>query len=315
MTKSYVGAYWGPRQDGLERSAALVGELVRRLAAYDSVLTGWRDPGDTKAQALANPVVTLHEQEMIERLWAGRHRRDMTGEVIVDLGYSAFWWNGRTDKKTAAKLSIGIDCVSPRVSNSVVLHLPDSAYAPDIYHRDVALGILTTLIDIFSPDHARWTDWGLMTPQTEPDQPLEGGGYRLGDLVGVPAGWANFLRDGIEPQFDETKLPPCTIERIGGGTLVVVGDDPAAAPLADVLAVRRAMGYMVPGDEPDHLQAAGVPATAPTISPPGVGLQTPGPSRGSATVNQPLANQAGTEPSTATAASDPSPGQIGLETT
>jgi hypothetical protein len=259
MTKSYVGAYWGPREYGLERSAALVVELVRRLAGYDSVLTGWRDPGDTEAQALANPVVTLDEQEMTERLLAGRHRRDMTGEVIVDLGYSAFWWNGRTDRKTAAKLSIGIDCVSPRVSNSVVLHLPDSAFAPDIYQRDVALGILTTLIDIFSPDDAVWADSGQTTPQTEPDQPLEGGGYRLGKLLGVPAGWANFLRDGIEPHFDEAKLPPCSIQRIGGGTLVVVGDDPAAAPLADVLAVRRAMGYTVPGDEPEHPGAAVAP--------------------------------------------------------
>jgi hypothetical protein len=314
VTESYVGAYWGAREYGLERSAALVVELVRRLAEYDPVLTGWRDPGDTKAQALANPVVTLNEQEMMERLLAGRHRRDMTGEIFDDLGYSVFWWNGRTDKKTAAKLSIGIDRLSPLVSNSAVLHLPDSAFAPNIYHRDVALGILTTVIDIFAPDHARWTDWGLMTPQKEPDQPLEGGGYRLGDLVGVPAGWASFLRDGIEPQFDEAKLPPCSIRRIGGGTLVVVGDDPAAAPLADVLAVRRAMGYTVPGDEPEQRGLAGAPMTAPTFTPPSVGLQAPESSRSAAAESKPPANQAGTEPSTATPAKGRSGDESGPKT-
>lgn len=84
------------------------------------------------------------------------------------------------------------------------------------------------------------------------------------------------MRDGIEPRFDKAMLPASsTTQRIGGGTLVVVGDNPAAPPLRDVLAVRRAMGYTVPGAEPEQGDIAGAPVTAATGSVPGAGLQKP----------------------------------------
>jgi hypothetical protein len=46
--------------------------------------------------------------------------------------------------------------------------------------------------------------------------------------------------------FDPELLPSsATVETVDGGTLLLVGQNPAEPPLGDVLQVRKAMGYQV----------------------------------------------------------------------
>lgn len=89
--------------------------------------------------------------------------------------------------------------------------------------------------------------------------------------MGIPAGWANYLRDDISPAFDAAQLPTTVVvERVGNGSLVHVGDNPADPVLADVLQVRRAMGYPVPGAEPP-VTRSGEPSSASAASSASVG--------------------------------------------
>lgn len=90
----------------------------------------------------------------------------------------------------------------------------------------------------------------------------------LGKLIGHPAGWANFLSDSDSVKFDMALLPAgATVERLGTGTLVLLGHDPANPPLRDVLQVRRAMGYDVPTQQTEPSQDVGASSAGPPAPP------------------------------------------------
>jgi hypothetical protein len=272
MPKSYTGAYWDARYAGVDSCADSLAQFLDRLAAIDPLLTGWRNKGRTKREALDQPVVTTEHADLVARLSAGVNRRDVNHEPIEELGYSIGWWNGH-GSKSAVTLSVALGVTSLWVGNCVVIHLPDPRAAKELYTATKALDVLHALIDVFAPDSAVWTNESLVAPQKEPDEPLETGGYALGGLVGVAAGWANYLRHGTSPTFDAAQLPiSAVIEQVGDGSLVHVGDNPANPPLADVLQIRRAMGYPVREAEPSTTRL-GEPASASASS----GLTTAGP--------------------------------------
>ncbi|BCI85515.1 hypothetical protein NIIDMKKI_07210 [Mycobacterium kansasii] len=93
-------------------------------------------------------------------------------------------------------------------------------------------------------------------------------------MIGHPAGWANFLSDSDSVKFDMALLPAgATVERLGTGTLVLLGQDPADPPLRDVLQVRRAMGYEVPTLRTESSEEVAVASAGPAATP-----TAPGPS-------------------------------------
>lgn len=265
MAKSYLGAYWGPRTETVEQSADRLAELVARLVRIDPLLAGWRAKARTKREALAQPTVAANHADLVGRLLSGRNRRDDNGEVIDELGYSIYWWNGSENDRTAVNLSINTGATAAAVSNRVLINLPDPAATPQLYETTRARELIHTLITLFEPDSAVWTNRGLVAKQRSPGQELEGGGYAGGELIGHAAGWANYLSDRDPVRFNPALIPNTAIvERVGNGTLVMLGDDAADPPLNDVLAVRAAMGYAVPPRE--QAEAAG-PAVSPTPGP------------------------------------------------
>ncbi|KLO32501.1 Imm52 family immunity protein [Mycobacterium haemophilum] len=251
MPKSNVSVRWGPRFESVDHVADRVAELVSALAALDPALSGWRNRGRSKRQALAQPVVTPTHADLVERLLDGRHRNDV-GQIMEDMGYSVYWWNwnwnGAEDHRATAELNIHVACSSEFVGNHVGLNLPEPDAVPTLYTRDVAHKLLHIFAEIFDPDSLLWSNHELRAKQSEPDRPTEDGlGYIAGTVVGHPAGWANFLSDSDPVKFDVDLLPAgATVERLGTGTLVLLGDDPADPPIRDVLQMRRAMGYEVP---------------------------------------------------------------------
>jgi hypothetical protein len=240
VPKSYVGAYWGPRSASVDECAQQLGRLVTGLPALDASLANWRDLAKSKREAANQPTVSAEPADLIRRLDAGR-------QPAEGLGYSLQWWNGAPEDRAAANVSIACGNTSSRVPNAVVLRLPDSEAAPGLYTADDAESVLRQLISIFDPDWAVWTSNELVDAQTEPPQQLDGGGYKLGQLVGHPAGWANYLSQNDSVQFNPALLPQdAFVKQVGGGTLVVLNSDPAGPPLQDVLAMRAAMGYDIP---------------------------------------------------------------------
>lgn len=270
MPKADVGVYWGPRAESLDECAYRVARLVTALAALDPVLSGWRDGGRSKRDALAQPLVTNKHTDLVQRLLAGRNRRPDNNEVIEPYGYAAHWWNGGSDdNRPPAKLSIRIAGTSAIGLNNVTLELPHQESAPYLYRAETAHRILQALLDIFDPDWGVWTNSNLRNKQKEPDRPTKDGrGYMLGKLIGHPAGWANFLSDSDSVKFDMALLPAgATVERLGTGTLVLLGHDPANPPLRDVLQVRRAMGYDVPTQQTEPSQDVGASSAGPPAPP------------------------------------------------
>lgn len=72
-------------------------------------------------------------------------------------------------------------------------------------------------------------------------------GLAIGRIVGQPAGWATSLADSGPVGFDGSLLPVMTLaQRVGDGTVILLGDNPANPPINEVLALRAAMGYELP---------------------------------------------------------------------
>jgi len=246
MGRSFFGAYWGPRPETVEGCADRIGRLIRGLEVIDVRLTGWRDKAETKSGALAQPVVTTDRQDLVARLKAGVTRDD-TGTVIETAGYSVYWWNGDERDSAAITLNMSLGRTSKQVPNSVVFQFPDPTTVPSIYSARSASDLVLTVIEVFQPDRAVWLDDDSRAAQKGPDRVLPNGARAMGRLVGHPAGWATYLADSEPTAFNEHLLPPtASVERIGAGTLVLLGNDPANVSVEDVLAVRAAMGYEVP---------------------------------------------------------------------
>jgi hypothetical protein len=263
-SKSYIGAYWGPRSQSVDDCADGVAALIEQLASIDPLLTGWRQGASSKRKALEQSPVSSDHTDLVKRLLGGRNRRDDNNEIIEQLGYSIGLWNGNPNDRAAAGLSIRCGQTSSRVANNVVLNLPGPDDAPGLYKSGAAQRLLRAVIDIWKPDRAVWTNHELVDKQCEPDRPMDNGGLIKGQLVGHPAGWATYLRDGEGKGFNPALLPSTAkIEPVATGTLVMLGDTPADAPLNDVLAVRAAMGYAVP---PRQEEAAAVPEVTPAAS-------------------------------------------------
>ncbi|VBA61452.1 Imm52 family immunity protein [Mycobacterium attenuatum] len=267
MTKSNVSVRWGARVESVDQAAGRVAKLLPALAALDSALSSWRDLGRSKREATAKPLVTTNHADLVQRLQDGRHRTDVGRQIMEDMGYSVYWWNGAEDSQAAANLNIHIG--SSALGNHVVLKLPEPDAVPSLYTRGIAHKLLHILVDIFDPDSVLWSNEELLAKQTEPDHPTEDGrGYVLGKLVGHPAGWANFLSDSDSVKFDMALLPAgATVERLGTGTLVLLGQDPADPPLRDVLQVRRAMGYEVPTQRTESSEDVDAASAGPTATP------------------------------------------------
>lgn len=258
---TFVGAYWGVRAESVEGCAERVARLLPLLADIDPLLGGWRDKATTKREALAQPIVTADRDELVERLQRGLLRDD--NRRAEGTGFSAFWWNGHSSKDGGATLNVtNIGSTNARLPRAVVVNVPDKSQSPQLYTAPAARKIVAALIDTVEPDRAVWLDDTSRDAQTEPDRTQADGSVVLGKLVGHPAGWATYLGDSEPTQFDRDLLPAsATIERIGSGTLVLLGDDPASPSRSDVLAVRAAMGY--------ETAAVEAPASSPLSAIPG----------------------------------------------
>ncbi|WP_123028359.1 Imm52 family immunity protein [Mycolicibacterium stellerae] len=255
---TFVGAYWDVRDESIDECAERIAALLPRLAEIDPLLSGWRDKAMTKKEALAAPVVGTDRDDLIQRLRRGL----MPGAQpsAEGAGFSVFWWNGHSNKDGGATLNVtNAGSRIARLPRAVVVNIPDQSTAAQRYSASAAKQILQAVIETFEPKRAVWLDDSARDAQTEPDVVQPDGSVKLGKLVGQPAGWATYLADSEPTHFDRRSLPgSAAIDRVGDGTLVLLGDDPANPPLGDVLAVRAAMGYRVPQGESQ---------AAPTVSP------------------------------------------------
>ncbi|HEX3289006.1 MAG TPA: Imm52 family immunity protein [Mycobacterium sp.] len=283
MSKAYVGAYWGARAASVDDCADTLAQLLDRLSAIDPLLTGWRDLGKSKQNALQQLIVRNDRTELLQHLERSRSEPPIDG-----LGYSLQRWNGAEDPRAAINLSFICGNTSGRVTNAVVTRLCDSQSAPGLYAINTAKRLVESLIGVSNPDWAVLTTNELVDKQSEPPQQLENGGYKVGQLIGHPAGWATYLGAADSVRFNPALLPDdATVDDVGSGVLVVLGGEPNSPRLNDVLAVRTSMGYDVPADAYDTAESGTAEREEPSVergalSRPSGQSQGPGDSEGSA---------------------------------
>jgi hypothetical protein len=269
MTTAHIGAHWGPRPQPVDDAVEKLQRLLTALADINECFTGWRDQAFSKKKALAAPIVTGRRDDLRGRLLGGlRPTGEHTADAIEGGGTSLSWWTAADDEAAAAVLAVRLGITTPKMGfNAVTLQLPDSGKVPGLYTPETGQRLVTTIIDIFQPDRANWLTRELERLQKEPDRPQPDGSVAIGRIVGLPAGWATFLRDGEGAGFDRAALPSTAqVERVGDGTLVTLDGDPANPTANDVLGVRAAMGYEVAAADDQAVQA---PASSPLSATPG----------------------------------------------
>jgi len=226
--RSYAGAYWAGRREDVE---SCTDRLVRFLAALGEahpLLETWFEPGNSRVSGAEWPVEPT-PQVIRALLLAGRHRGDVDGSVIEELGFLVSLWNGQ---ESDAGLTVGCGRYSKAVGNAVVLNLPQAhGLGAEIYRPHAASRVMKALVSAWEPDWATWTSNALRRAQQSPPR-------------GPVVGWMTYL---ARPRHVDADRLPAGVhaEEMADGTLITIGPDPTAIPGQLLLAVRESLGDAV----------------------------------------------------------------------
>lgn len=117
MERSLVAAYWASRKEDANSCAMRTSNFLSALSMISIDLTGWRQTGKTRSEALMQHIYTPEDVYGLEQLFL---------KGINNRAINHFLWNGR-DEDHSSTLSIrcGVHSKSPSLGNAVVLSLPN----------------------------------------------------------------------------------------------------------------------------------------------------------------------------------------------
>jgi hypothetical protein len=195
----YVGAFWGDRKETASECAERLSSCLLALSEIDPLLGSWRHRGRSKSSA--QRPVDLCSQELTELMKKGQNRRDTDGSVMERLGFTFGIWNGQ-EPGIGLRGSVGASHGIPGLMNRVIVDLPTiDSEVERLYHSEVALRILSAVVEAWEPDWATWTSHSLRDAQKgELRVPVIGwmtylSGSRL-NAVGAAKVGAGALNDG-----------------------------------------------------------------------------------------------------------------------
>jgi len=139
----FAGAYWSQRPETREQAAQRIAAFLKMLAECSCELSSWYLKGRTRAGALKQ-ALRLDGEAIAEKLRV--NRKDVSREVMPELGFSLGVWNG-----SDVSLAMTIGATSMYVPNSVVLSAESGS---GILGDDVWRQVLHGLIRAFDPEHA-----------------------------------------------------------------------------------------------------------------------------------------------------------------
>jgi hypothetical protein len=170
----------------------------------------------------ANTPQLLDVGSLRELLLGGRNRREDNGEVIEELGFSAWLWN-RARPAVGLSADVGAYPNHPGLGNSFVLTFPapDDDGADRLSRVGTADAVFDALVGAWDPDWATWT-----TNSWRGAQPRRG--------RGPVVGWFTYVKGvGVAGLS-------CGVARAAwGGVLVKAGPGFADVDVDQVLALRR----------------------------------------------------------------------------
>lgn len=208
----YASVYWAARQESVDECTARAEAYFRCLAAYDPELSHWFQKGRSRRDALKRPVIP-DSANLRKLLLAGRNRRDDNREVIEELGFSLYLWNGGPDGEAMA-LQINCGQYGPWTgANLCQVDLAEQGPTADRLLTIPSLTrLLTCMIDAWDPD------WGVIDSRAYQDMRLE-------EMKRIPrSGWLIY----ISHRFGRVPLvpAPATVTPFGAhGSLITVTPD------------------------------------------------------------------------------------------
>jgi hypothetical protein len=138
-----VGTYWGQRKESRQACASRISAFLQALATHDAALSRWYKPLASRKERLRE---LPHDVDGLLPL-LGVNRRDIGGEVMVELGFDFSAWNGwKAD--LPASLSVGCGAFSPVVGNCALVSFDPEA-SPTL---DLLQGILRAAVTAFDPE-------------------------------------------------------------------------------------------------------------------------------------------------------------------
>ena len=208
----YVGVYWGIREETVETCAARASAMFNHLAECDPIFQRWFMLGRSRKEALKHEVKT-DVKTMQALLLKGRNRTDFGRQVIPELGFSFYAWNGGEDDQDGVGINFVCGCYAHRVANYCLIRLPSGEYSRERVMR------IPVLIDIMKRMVTIWeADWGVVNssnytdiaPRKSPKAPI--------------ISWITYLSEdrGILPPLPA----PVRVEGVEGhGTIITLTED------------------------------------------------------------------------------------------
>lgn len=225
MDKSYIGCYWGDRQQSLPATAATLATALTALGDLNPMFSTWFETGTSAS--LDTPIQT-DNTTLTSLLEAGVNRTDFGDDALPRLGYSFDLWNGATDDHASSfSGTVGVHAGKPSIVNNVVLTLP-GAYSPDA-------ALFELMVDAWDPEWATWASRSLRRAQ----------GRDFRQVVG----WSTYVRSSIP---DDTPAGVRT-RRLANGTVVTIEKDHADTNDLGVITVRdwlATVGVLTPVRQP-----------------------------------------------------------------
>lgn len=217
-----IRGFWGPRPEGVDGCADRLHGFLSRAGQRDGALAHWFRTGETRTEALRQPV-------SVDPTWLRDWLRDEgpayddDGNVMEDLGYGVGSWNGNG----TAELHLSCGGWSRNVDNRCVLGAQESV-ANRLWQPETAEALITDLAECWQPDIATvscFDQYGEL-PRA---------------LRWYAPGWLTYLGPAFSARLsgvpDTTTATP-----LGDGLLLQLNKDPDETTTEDLLDLRDAIG-------------------------------------------------------------------------
>ncbi|SHE96568.1 Imm52 family immunity protein [Streptoalloteichus hindustanus] len=218
----YLGAYWGPRQEGVDECAGRLARFLRQLEPIDPILSSWRRVGRSKAAATPLQHTPKALRPVVE---SGRNRSG--GQVFEHLGFVFSVWNG--DRERSVQLRSSCGSYAAAMLNTVVVSLPDLDTERDIsaslYDPSKLSGVLEAVADTWDPD------WGIVTSSSMREDQSENREQHI-PYVGA----MTYL--SLARPLPDVLPEGVSVEQVAGGHLLTIGEDVTAVTSEKALALR-----------------------------------------------------------------------------
>lgn len=196
MERSYIGCYWGDRQESATEAASRLQATLDGIRDVSPALTDWFEKGDSAQSRALVPTDVEGLTRLVEQ---GAHRTDFGGEVMNDLGFRVGLWNGQSEESASSlTTTVGLHAADPDLSNHVLLRLPGG--------QGFSATLIDRLVEIWEPDWATWTTRSLRRAQGQAFRESVGWitYFRSADLAEPPAGVvARPMAGGTTVTFDK----------------------------------------------------------------------------------------------------------------